>query len=149
MADRTTPSRVQQVVERLSTEPNVWVATASLDGVPHLVPLSLAWIDDRVVVATPTETVTVRNATATGRARIALDSAADVVVIDADVECVGLSDADQSVLDVYASRVGWDPRSEPSEWTLLTLTPRRVQAWNSVAEIEGRTIMSHGVWRGE
>jgi hypothetical protein len=30
---------------------DVWVATASASGVPHLVPLSLAWVDERVVIA--------------------------------------------------------------------------------------------------
>ena len=30
---------------------DVWVATASPDAAPYLVPLSLAWIDDRAVIA--------------------------------------------------------------------------------------------------
>ena len=30
---------------------DVWVATASAAGAPHLVPVSLAWVEERVVVA--------------------------------------------------------------------------------------------------
>jgi hypothetical protein len=146
MATRTRIERIGDVLERLATEPNVWVATASPDGVPHLVPLSLAWIDERVVVSTPAATPTARNAAATGRARLSLDSADDVAIIDAAVTVVDLDAADPELVAVYAGRVGWDPRHEAGAWSLLTLTPLRVQAWSGVDEISGRTLMRNGEW---
>ena len=42
---------------------DVWVATASAGGAPHLVPLSLAWVDERVVVAVDPSSVTAENLT--------------------------------------------------------------------------------------
>jgi hypothetical protein len=43
-------------------------------------------------------------------------------------------------------RVGWDPRREPGDWSLLVLDVRRAHAWNSPSEIEGRTIVHGGRW---
>ena len=149
MPSRSSQQRQTDAVGRLASDPNVWIATASPLGIPHLVPLSLAWIDDRIVVSTPTDTPTVRNAVATGRVRAALDSAADVVVIDCEVREISLAEADAELLATYVARVGWDPRQEPGEWSLLLLTPMRVQAWNGVPEIEQRTIMKRGIWTHE
>jgi hypothetical protein len=146
MTNRTRSERTEAAVRRLQTEPNVWVATASMSGVPHLVPLSLAWDGEAVIVATPTDTPTVRNAIASGVARATLDSADDVVIIDADVRVDDIVDVEPSKVDGYISRVGWDPREQSGTWSLLTLTPRRIQSWNGVGEIDGRTIMRNRTW---
>lgn len=141
---RTARQRVDSAIGRLESEPNVWVATGSAAGVPHMVPLSLSWNGRAIVVATPTDSPTVRNAVFSGRARASLDSAQDVVIADADVAV--FDDADEAVLHAYIDAVGWDPRDETGAWSMLILTPQRVQAWNSVREIDGRTIMRDGVW---
>ena len=148
MPKRTADQRTHDALRRLKSEPNVWIATASMAGVPHMVPLSLAWVNNAIVVATPTDTPTVRNANASGQARATLDDADDVVIIDADVRIDDFDHAQPSIVDAYVSRVGWDPRNNPGNWSLLTLTPRRVQSWNSIEEISGRTVMRDGVWTG-
>lgn len=125
---------------------NVWISTASPDGIPHLVPLSLAWLDDTIVVATPSTTPTARNAAATGRARAALDSADDVVIFDADVETHAFNEASDALIDGYIERVGWDPRDNPGHWSLLVLRPRTAHVWNGPAEIDGRTIIRDSHW---
>ena len=146
MANRTAGERIDHAIGRLEREPNVWVATASSDAVPHLVPLSLAWIQDRVVVATGTKTPTVRNLVASGQARLTLDSADDVVIIEATATVSDLADADPATMDAYIERVGWNPGSQSGEWSLIELSPRRTQAWIGSGEITGRTIMRDGIW---
>jgi len=134
MASRSTAERTAHRRTRLNNDHNVWIATASPDGLPHLVPLSLAWFDDTIVVATPSDTPTARNAIATGRARAALDSADDVVIIDTVAEVVAFDTAEQSLTSRYIKRVGWDPSDNPGAWSLLVLTPRRAHAWNGPGE---------------
>jgi hypothetical protein len=46
----------------------------------------------------------------------------------------------------YASRTGWDPRDEDVPHVFLIATPASMQAWNSPAEIDDRTIMGNGKW---
>ena len=126
MNNRPTSVRAEEALARLQSESNVWVATASSDGVPHLVPLSLAWIDGHVVVATPSDTPTAQNGVATGRARAALDSADDVAIFDVDVEVVDFDDAEEALKNSYVDRVGWDPSEQPRQLVPADLdaTPR-------------------------
>lgn len=146
MPNRTTAQRTAHARTRLHSDHNVWIATGSLEGIPHLVPLSLAWLDDSIVVATPSTTPTARNAAASGRARAALDDADDVVMFDCDVDVIAFDHADSALRDSYIDAVGWDPRDNPGEWSLLVLRPRRGQVWNGPAEIDGRTIIADGQW---
>jgi hypothetical protein len=146
MSNRTTVERAAHARSRLAADHNVWISTASPTGLPHLVPLSLAWIDDAIVVATPSDTPTARNARATGRARAALDNADDVVLFDTDVKVAAFDQVDTSLASRYIAAVGWDPRDNPGDWSILVLTPRQAQAWNGPGEIAGRTIIRNGKW---
>jgi hypothetical protein len=59
---RTGPQRKADTLSKLkAVGSDVWVATASNAGAAHLVPLSYAWNDDRVVVAAEGQSVSVRN----------------------------------------------------------------------------------------
>jgi hypothetical protein len=143
---RSASQRKADAIVRLERDANVWIATASAGGQPHLVPLSLAWDGRCILVATPSVTPTARNAAATGVCKASLDSADDVVLIDADVEVVDFAGADPETAERYVERVGWSPADEPGEWSLLILEPRTIRAWSGVDEIAGRTIMRHGLW---
>ncbi|MFE5310905.1 pyridoxamine 5'-phosphate oxidase family protein [Isoptericola sp. NPDC056605] len=130
---------------------DVWVATASVspDGtpVPYLVPLSLAWVDDRVVLALEATSRTGRNLLATGTARLSLGATRDVVMIDAVLErSVRVAEAPPELAEGYAAQADWDPRPGGEHDVYLVLLPRRVQAWREVDELAGRTLMRDGEW---
>jgi len=144
--NRSRAERAAQARARLASEPNVWVATASSEGDPHLVPLSLAWIDDQIIVATPSDTLTARNAQRNGRGRAALDGADEVVIFDVHIDVADFGEASPSLTQRYVERVGWDPRDIPGAWSLLVLTIWRGQAWNGPGEMTGRTIVGEGNW---
>ena len=81
---RSRTARLDDVRALLAGAEDVWVATASPTGVPHLVPLSLAAVGtDLVVCATPATTTTARNIRSTGRARLGFGDPHDVVMVDA------------------------------------------------------------------
>ena len=124
-----------------------WVATASADGTPHLVPLSLAWVDGRVVVAVETTSVTARNLTASGTARLAVGPTRDVVMLDAVLERT-VDVTDEELGTAYVAQADWDPRGSAG-YAFLVLRPVRVQAWREANEIPGRTLMRDGAWLGE
>ena len=126
-------------------EIDVWAATASAAGEAHLVPLSLAWVDERVVVASPAASVTTRNLIASGRARLAVGPTRDVVMIDAELDRTVGVDEDAALGAAYAAQSDWDPRGD-SDYVFLVLRPVRVQAWREANEIAGRTLMRDGAW---
>jgi hypothetical protein len=124
---------------------DVWAATASAAGKPHLVPLSLAWVDERAVIAVEQSSVTARNLTASGTARLAVGPTRDVVVIDAVLERAVDVAVDDSLGAAYVAQADWDPR-RATGYLFLVLRPVRVQAWREVNEITGRTLMRDGTW---
>jgi hypothetical protein len=148
-------SRAQRKADTLAklTAPaaDVWVATAAVDAdgqaSSYLVPLSLAWIDERVVLATEADSVTARNITRQGRARLGLGPTRDVVMIDAELEqAYGLDDVPAGLARGYAAQADWDPRESGGGIRFLVLRPRRIQAWREVNELPGRTLMRDGAW---
>ena len=129
---------------------DVWVASASLEGaqpVAHLIPLSLAWIDECVVVAAPIQQQTARNLAEHGKARLALGPTRDAVIIDAVLDrMVGVADAPADFAERYAEQADWDPRTAGAAYAYLVLRPQRIQAWREENELAGRTLMRAGKW---
>src|SRR5580704_10958743 len=102
-AMRTVSERRADTVGRLEHDADGWAATANA-GRPHLVPLSLAWDGARVILATPADSPTARNAAASGDISLALGTSRDVTIIQAAVEVVPCGDAGDPVAQCYADR---------------------------------------------
>ena len=124
---------------------DVWVATASPDGDAHLVPLSLAWVGERMVIAVAAGSRTARDLAARGRCRMAVGPTRDVTMVDAELERTVPVDQDQALAEAYAAQADWDPRGSEG-YVYQVLRPVRVQAWREVDEIPGRTLMRDGEW---
>ncbi|PJJ53456.1 pyridoxamine 5'-phosphate oxidase [Mumia flava] len=124
---------------------DVWVATASAAGAPHLVPVSLAWVGERAVIAVQARSVTARNLLTSGTARLGVGPTRDVVMIDAELDRSGTATDDPALAAAYAAQADWDPR-DGDDYLYLVLRPVRMQAWREANEIEGRTLMRGGRW---
>ena len=146
MAPRDRATRLSDTRAKLTASAaDAWVATAGADG-PYLVPLSLAWIDDRVVIALPITTRTARNLLAGGTARLGLGPTRDVVLLDVVLErWVPVAEAGE-LAQRYAAQADWDPRDAGPGYCYLVLRPDRVQAWRDEAEHADRTLMLDGAW---
>ena len=142
---RSTAERVRHVRNRLAEDVDVWVATASADGDPYLIPLSFLWHDGRIFMATPDGSATVRNLRRGAQVRLSLDGLRDVVLIDGDVEFLPAGAVDRAVGDAYASHTGWDPRPDTAN-TWLRVTPTRIRSWREANELPGRVVMRDGDW---
>src|SRR4051812_7624896 len=124
---------------------DVWVATAAAANAPHLVPLSLAWVDERAVIAVEASSVTARNVRASGRARLAVGPTRDVVMIEAVLEKEVEVTGDEALGEAYVAQADWDPRPSAG-YVFLVLKPVRIQAWRESNEIPGRTLTRDGRW---
>jgi hypothetical protein len=143
--------RVDTVAKLSAPAIDVWVATAGIDadGRAHsyLVPLSLAWIDERVVLATEADSPTARNLVSQRYARLGLGPTRDVVMIDAELERVyRLDEVPADLAGRYAAQADWDPRAAGERMRFLVLRPQRIQAWREVNELPGRALMRDGDW---
>ncbi|RBY80536.1 pyridoxamine 5'-phosphate oxidase family protein [Geodermatophilus sp. TF02-6] len=146
--------RRKQDTLALLTRPavDVWVATAGTGDAdasqPHLVPVSLAWIDERAVIAVEESSRTARNIAGGGTARLGAGPTHDVVLLDVRLErSLPVPDpAAHELAERYAAQADWDPRTTGPGYRFLVLRPERIQAWREADEIPGRTLMHAGAW---
>ncbi|WP_340561577.1 pyridoxamine 5'-phosphate oxidase family protein [Streptomyces sp. GSL17-111] len=147
---RPADQRKRDVLERLAHDVDVWVATASPDGVPCMVPLSFAYDGETLLLCTRRGTPTARNllsGTGTGGlARLALGHTRDVVLIEAVTEAVATDGLSPEEGASFVARTGFDPRGR-AEWVFLRCRPRTVRAWREENELAGRLLMRDGLWR--
>jgi hypothetical protein len=143
---RSRRQRRRDTEHRLTHDVDIWVASASADGAPYLVPLSFDWEDDALLVATPAASPTGRNLAARRTARLALGHTRDVTMIDGDVEVHDLGALTQARGDRFAARTGFDPRELDTSYSWFRISPRRIQAWREVNELPERELMRGGRW---
>ncbi|MEU1127404.1 pyridoxamine 5'-phosphate oxidase family protein [Streptomyces sp. NPDC005899] len=142
---RDAEQRRKDVLHRLQHDEDAWVATASADGLPYLVPLSFVWDRDTLLLATRRTNPTAVNVTPSGEVRVTLGHTRDVVLIEGTAETQEGSELPAASADAFAAKLGWDPRDRPA-WVYLRITPRTIKAWREVNELAGRELMTEGVW---
>ncbi|HYP44126.1 MAG TPA: pyridoxamine 5'-phosphate oxidase family protein [Propionibacteriaceae bacterium] len=146
MTARTRVQRRRDTEHRLSTDVDVWVATASADGAAYLVPLSFDFDGGALLLATSAESITGRNLAAAGSVRLGLGLTRDVSMIDGLVEVLDLNALPSDAGDRFARRTGFDPRTLAERYCWFRITPRRIQAWREVEELAERDLMRDGRW---
>ncbi|WP_327350848.1 pyridoxamine 5'-phosphate oxidase family protein [Streptomyces sp. NBC_01304] len=143
---RARAERRRDTEHRLGHDIDVWVASASPDGAPHLVPLSFDWDGEALLVATPAASPTGRNLAATGTAQLALGHTRDVAMIEGHVEVLAIDALAPDLGDRFAARSGFDPRSLTTRYCWFRITPHRIRAWREENELTGRELMRDGRW---
>ena len=143
---RSPAERRRDTEHRLADDVDVWVASASPEGVPYLVPLSFDWDGEALLLATPSGSRTGRNLAATRTVRLGLGLTRDVSIIDGEVEVLELDELPREQGDRFAARTGFDPRTLTTAYRWFRITPRRIQAWREVDELADRELMRDGRW---
>jgi hypothetical protein len=142
---RSRAQRRIDVLRKLETEVDVWVASAGEDGRANLVPLSFVWRGAALTVAMPVTSITARNLTRARWARMALGPTRDVVLLEGPVEVLPIG-ADPALEDAHAAATGFDAREEPKSFAYFRLTPERIEAWRESNELAERRLMQDGAW---
>ncbi|MDX3454463.1 pyridoxamine 5'-phosphate oxidase family protein [Streptomyces sp. ME02-8801-2C] len=143
---RSPEQRKREALERLAKDIDVWVATADAGGEPCLVPLSYFWDGESVWLATRDTNPTGRNLIATGRVRLCFGHTRDVVLIHGTAHMLTREELPAEVGDGFAAKEGWDPREDHASYVWFQITPEVLQAWGTVPEMTGRTLMRDGKW---
>src|SRR5918998_2506886 len=143
---RPRAERRRDTEHRLNHDVDCWVASASADGTPYLVPLSFDRDGGALLVATPADSPTGRNLAATRTARLALGHTRDVSMIDGEVEVLEIDALPQERGDRFVARTGFDPRALVTPYRWFLISPRRIQAWREANEMRDRELMRDGRW---
>jgi nitroimidazol reductase NimA-like FMN-containing flavoprotein (pyridoxamine 5'-phosphate oxidase superfamily) len=143
---RSRAQRRRDTEDRLARDIDVWVASASADGAPYLVPLSFDWDGEALLVATPADSPTGRNLAATRVVRLGLGQTRDVSMIEGEIEVLEMDALSRERGDGFAARTGFDPRALATPYRWFRITPRRIQAWREADELPGRELMRDSRW---
>ena len=143
---RSRAQRRRDTEHRLASDIDVWVASASADGAPYLVPLSFDWDGEALLMATPTDSPTGRNLAATRAVRLGLSHTRDVSMIEGEVEVLEIDALPQQRADRFAAHAGFDPRALATTYRWFRVSPRRIQAWRLVNELPDRVLLRDGRW---
>ncbi len=143
---RSRAQRRRDTEHRLTHDIDLWVASASEDGGPYLVPLSFDWDGEALLLATLTNSPTGRNLAASRSVRLGLGATRDVSIIEGEVEVLELDELPPEIGDRFVARTGFDPREESPPFRWFRVRPRRIQAWREANELAGRDLMRDGRW---
>jgi nitroimidazol reductase NimA-like FMN-containing flavoprotein (pyridoxamine 5'-phosphate oxidase superfamily) len=143
---RSRAQRRRDTEHRLTHDKDVWVASASADGAPYLVPLSFDWDGKALLMATPTDSPTGRNLAANRTVRLGLGQSRDVTMIEGNVEVLEIDALPQERVDRFAAHSGFDQQALVPPYRWFRISPRRIQAWREVNELPGRELMRDGRW---
>jgi hypothetical protein len=145
-APRSRAQRRRDTEHRLAQDVDAWVASASADSTPYLVPLSFDWNGETLLLATPADSPTGRNLASGQAVRLGLGDTRDVSMIEGDVEVLEIGALPREQGDRFAVRTGFDPRELATPYRWFRISPRRIQAWREVNELPGRELMRDGRW---
>jgi hypothetical protein len=140
------PQRRRDTRHRLTHDIDVWVARASADGGPHLVPLPFDWTAKRCSWARRRTAPPAGPGGTTRTVRLGLGHTRDVSMIDGEVEVLEIDALPQQRGDRFAARTGFDPRALATPYRWFRISPRRIQAWREVNELPDRELMRDGRW---
>jgi hypothetical protein len=139
---RPLPVRKQDMLRRFEQDVDAWVATASLDGTPYLMPLSFLWSNDTLLLSTTVTNPTARNLQTNPKVQLTIGQVRDVIHITGTAATTDVTDTEG---ESFATKAGFDPRPLPN-YPFFRVTPTKIQAWREVNELKDRTLMDKGTW---
>ena len=143
---RRRQQRIEDTLRRLAADVDGWVATASADGAPYLIPLSFLWDGETLLISTPASSPSSRNLTATGRVRVGIGPTRDLVLIEGTAQPLEDEEISADLGDAFAEKTGFDPRDLTTPYRYFRIRPVRIQAWREADELVGRDLMRDGAW---
>ncbi|GAB3924589.1 hypothetical protein GCM10029976_016550 [Kribbella albertanoniae] len=141
-APRPLAIRKRDTLHRLTHDVDAWVATASPDGTPYLMPLSFLWNGEHLYLSTADTNPTARNLRANPVLQMTLGTLRDVVHLTATTDDAQPTPAEAQA---FATKAGFDPRSLPN-YPFIRATPTKIQAWQEANELKDRTLMTNNTW---
>lgn len=127
VSDRTVPDRT--VLNRLATEPNVWLSTVRPDGSPHTTPVWFVHLRDRWWVGTDSGTVKVRNTARNPHVSLALEDGRYPVVAEGEVAGLARPPFPRDVVEAFRAKYDWDVTAVHRAGNHRLLMEIRVRRW--------------------
>ncbi len=138
---RQNPARWRAIEARLGREMTIWLATVRGNGRPHLVPVWYIWLDEKIYLATGSDTQKYTNMYHNQNVALSLPDSASVVIIEGEAHVADRKTVDR-LADYFYHKYEWDFRyDETAVWRLIEITPYKILAWGDGYESDGTRIL--------
>jgi hypothetical protein len=145
-APRSRQQRIQDTLQKLDSDVDAWIATASADGTPYMIPLSFLWDGETLLISTPESSPTSRNLLANGKVRVGIGPTRDLILIEGMATPLAADAISPDLGNAFAEKTGFDPRELTTPYRYFRVHPLRIQAWREADELDGRDLMRGGDW---
>lgn len=130
-------ARWRPIEARLGREMTIWIATVRGDGRPHLTPVWFVWLDDKVFIATGTETQKFSNLRGNQSVTLAIPDPDQVIIIEGEAHAAD-RESTGKLGEYFFNKYEWDFRyDETADWRLVEITPHKILAWGDGFDDEG------------
>ena len=116
-------------LERLTTEPNCWLATRRPDGRPHLTPIWFTFHGGRFWICTTPGSVTAGNLRADPRVSVSLESGSAPVVAEGTAVLHEGPPFPPDVVAAFVAKFEWDLDHDDESPDYTVLVEVRVTKW--------------------
>lgn len=138
---RQNPARWRAIEARLGREMTIWLATVRGNGRPHLVPVWFIWLDEKIYLATGSDTQKYANMYYNQGVALSLPDSTSVVIIEGEAHVADRNTVDR-LADYFYHKYEWDFRyDETAVWRLIEITPNKIMAWGDGYESDGTRIL--------
>ncbi len=126
---------------RLGRELTIWVATVRDNGRPHLVPVWFVWLEDKMYIATGSDTQKFTNLYYNHAISLALPDTGNVLIIEGEAHVADYQTV-EILADYFFHKYEWDFRHDDSAlWRLIEITPRKIMSWGDEHDEDGVRIL--------
>lgn len=117
-----------QVVPRLKTEANVWMATVRADSRPHLVPVWFVWHEAQIYLCIQPQSVKAQNLRHNPHVTLSLEDGNKPIICEGVAEVVS-PPWPEAVRQLFWQKYNWDIITDTDYGLLLTVKPNRWLVW--------------------
>ena len=117
-----------KVKHRLTTESNIWLATARPNGTPHLAPIWFVWVEGRVYVCTSADSVKARNLQANPSVSLALENGNAPVVLEGRACFTSIESVPPAVIEAFQRKYDWNILTDNTYNQLIEIEPMKIRA---------------------
>lgn len=135
------PARWRIIDARLGRESSIWISTVRRSGRPHLTPVWYVWFEDRIYIATGSDTQKYANLRGNQDVALALPDADSVIILEGEAHAADRKTTDK-LAEYFFNKYEWDFRyDDTADWRLVEITPRKVLAWGDGYDQEGIRVL--------
>ena len=117
-----------EVLHKLQTEANIWLATVRPDGRAHLVPVWFAWYEEKLYACIQAKSVKAKNIEQNSQVALSLEDGSKVVICEGEARFVAPPWNDD-IAAIFQSKYDWNIQTDNDYDRLLEVVPQKWLVW--------------------